>query len=210
MEKHYLLAPSLLSADFTNLKDSFSFMEANGVDLIHLDVMDGHFVPNLTFGPFIVKQLRTLTHLPFDVHLMVSNPESLIEPFIDAGANWLTFHYEAAVHSHRLISLIKELNCKAGISIVPSTPVAAIKEILPFVDLVLIMSVNPGFGGQKMIPECLNKIVELKKIKRENDFSYIVSIDGGVNSQTIDSVVQSGADVIVSGSAFFTGELSVK
>lgn len=210
MEKHYLLAPSLLSADFTNLKDSFSFMESNGADLIHLDIMDGHFVPNLTFGPFIVKQLRPLTQLPFDVHLMVSNPVTLIEPFIEAGANWLTFHHEAVVHSHRLISLIKELNCKAGISIVPSTPVAAIREILPFVDLVLIMSVNPGFGGQKMIPECLNKIVELKKIKRENDFSFIVSIDGGINSQTIDSVVQSGADVIVSGSAFFTGELTVK
>ena len=138
---------------------------------------------------------------------MVSNPEALISDFVAAGADYITFHIEASVHAHRLVSVIHEAGKKAGISIVPSTPVSAIRELLPIVDLVLVMTVNPGFGGQELIPSCLEKVRELKKIQRENDFSYIVSVDGGVNSGTIRQVLDAGTDVIVSGSAFFSGEL---
>lgn len=207
MKKPFLLAPSLLSADFSNLEASIRTIELKGGDFIHIDVMDGHFVPNLTIGPPVVKALRAKTTLPFDVHLMVTNPEALIDAFIDAGADWITFHAEAAVHAHRLVSVIHDAGKKAGISIVPSTPVSSILEILPFVDLVLIMTVNPGFGGQEMILSCLEKVRELKKIKHERDFSYIVSVDGGVNAKTLPLVIDAGTDLVVSGSAFFMGEL---
>lgn len=207
MKKTFLLAPSILSADFTDLKSSISYIEDNKGDWIHIDVMDGHFVPNLTFGPPVIAALRKCTKLPFDVHLMVSNPGDMIQPFVDAGCEWITFHYEAAIHAHKYISQIHEAGCKAGISIVPSTPISALSEILPYVDLVLIMSVNPGFGGQKMIPRCIDKVAELKKIRMERGFSYIVSIDGGVNSKTIVPVLDAGADVVVTGSAFFSGEI---
>jgi len=207
MKKPFLLAPSLLSADFSNLEASIRTIELKGGDFIHIDVMDGHFVPNLTIGPPVVKALRAKTTLPFDVHLMVTNPEALIDAFIDAGADWITFHAEAAVHAHRLVSVIHDAGKKAGISIVPSTPVSSILELLPFVDLVLIMTVNPGFGGQEMILSCLEKVRELKKIKHERDFSYIVSVDGGVNAKTLPLVIDAGTDLVVSGSAFFMGEL---
>lgn len=208
MKKPYLLAPSLLSADFSDLGGAIAHIEKSGGDMIHIDVMDGHFVPNLTFGALVVKSLRKRTHLPFDVHLMVSNPSVLIEDFIDAGADYICFHIEAEVHSHRLLQRIREAGCKAGISLVPSTPISALREVLPFVDLVLVMTVDPGFGGQEMIPACLEKVALLKKIRQENDFSYIVSVDGGVNCHTLPLVIASGADVIVSGSAFFTGKLN--
>jgi len=208
MKKPFLLAPSILSADFSDLGASVRLIEQKGGDWIHIDVMDGHFVPNLSFGALVVRAIRPISALPFDVHLMVTNPESLIADFVAAGADYITFHIEAAVHAHRLISLIHEAGIKAGISIVPSTPVAALKEILPVVDLVLVMSVNPGFGGQVLIPSGLEKVRELKKIQQESGFSYIVSVDGGVNARTLEAVVDAGADVIVSGSAFFSGELA--
>jgi len=207
MNKPYLLAPSLLSADFSALGDAVKHIAENGGDWIHVDVMDGHFVPNLTLGAPVVGALRPLTALPFDVHLMVDNPQDHIEPFRLAGADWLTFHVEAVVHAHRLIGSIRDAGMRPGISLVPSTPVSMLRELLPLVDQVLVMSVNPGFGGQRMIFSSLDKIRLLKKIKQESGFSYIVSIDGGVNDETLPDVVAAGADVVVSGSAFFSGTL---
>jgi len=207
MNKEYLLAPSLLSADFSNLGSSLDLIQQRGGDMVHIDVMDGHFVPNLTIGPPVIKALRSRSSLPFDVHLMVTNPAEQASMFLDAGADWLTFHIEAEVHAHRLLSYIRERGKKAGISLVPSTPVSALMEVLPFVDLVLVMTVNPGFGGQKMIESCLEKVRLLKKIKQEQHLSYIVSVDGGVNAVTLPSVVSAGTDLVVSGSAFFSGEM---
>jgi ribulose-phosphate 3-epimerase len=207
MNRPYLLAPSILSADFANLESSLDFIAEHNADWVHVDVMDGHFVPNLTLGAPVVKALRKVSRLPFDVHLMVSNPETHIDDFVAAGADYITFHIEACVHAHRLAARIREAGKKAGISIVPSTPVSTIREMLPYVDLVLVMTVNPGFGGQSLIPTCLDKVRELKKLKQECDFSYIVSVDGGVNSGTMPVILEAGVDVVVSGSAFFSGDL---
>jgi ribulose-phosphate 3-epimerase len=207
MNKSYLLAPSILSADFSNLTASISEISEKGGDWVHIDVMDGHFVPNLTFGAPIVKAIRSKTDLPFDVHLMVSDPQDLIQDFVTAGANSITFHIEACIHADRLVRQIHDCGLKAGISIVPSTPISSISELLPLVDIVLVMTVNPGFGGQEMIPSCLNKVRELKKMKQNSSFSYIVSVDGGVNGTTLSQVLDAGTDVVVSGSAFFRGEL---
>ncbi|MBE6347907.1 MAG: ribulose-phosphate 3-epimerase [Spirochaetaceae bacterium] len=202
-----VLAPSLLSADFANLAQDIKKIEDSGASFVHIDVMDGIFVPQISFGQPVVSSIRKCTKLPFDVHLMIEHPENQIDTFIASGADYITFHYEASVHHHRIIQKIKESGIKAGISIVPSTSVETIKEILPYVDLVLVMTVNPGYGGQKLIPECLKKINQLKKIRQENDFGYIISVDGGVNNKTLSSVIESGAEVIVSGSSFFSGDL---
>jgi len=197
----------LLSADLTQLKNAVDLIETQGGSWVHIDVMDGAFVPNISYGQPVVESLRKVTKLPFDVHLMINNPENHIETFAQAGADYITFHYENVIHHHRLIQQIKEQGKKAGISIVPSTPVDALKEILPFVDLVLVMTVNPGFGGQTLIPECLNKIEQLVTLRTEKSYSYQISVDGGINSKTLPMAVAAGADVVVSGSSFFSGQL---
>lgn len=203
-----MLAPSLLAADFSNLGEAIKKIEEVADSFVHIDVMDGSFVPQISFGQPIIKALRPLTKRPFDVHLMIDNPHLQFKSFVEAGADYLTFHYENSIHHHRSIQEIRSLGAKPGISIVPSTPIAVLEEILPFVDLVLIMSVNPGFGGQKLIPECLNKVKNLKKARQKGNYSYIISIDGGINSDTLPPALEAGADLIVSGSSFFSGELS--
>lgn len=203
------LAPSLLSADFSNLEKAIKQIEENKGTVVHIDVMDGQFVPEITYGQPVVRSIRKLTKLPFDVHLMVERPENQIEPFAKAGADWITFHYEATPHSHRLIQKIHELGKKAGIAICPGTPVSAIQELLPDVDLVLVMTVNPGWGGQVLIPSCVKKVELLKKLREENKYNYMISVDGGVNKDTLSKVVEAGTDVVVSGSSFFKNELDV-
>lgn len=200
------IAPSILSADFSEAAAGIKVIENAGCRIIHLDVMDGHFVPNLTFGPKMIKDISTRTNLILDAHLMVNNPESMIPWFIEAGAQWITFHYEAAIHHHRIIQMIKEKGCKAGISIVPSTPVSAISELLPFLDLILVMTVNPGYGGQSYIPESIDKIRQLNAIRKQNGFDYQISVDGGVNRKTAPEFLAAGPDIMVSGSAFFNSE----
>lgn len=203
-----VLAPSLLSADFSDLKGAFNQIEKNNGSVIHIDVMDGQFVPQITYGQPVVSSIRKLTKLPFDVHLMVENPENQIDSFIQAGADWVTFHFEATNHPHRLIQMIHEKGKKAGIAINPGTPIFLLTEIIKSADIVLCMTVNPGWGAQSIIPSCVEKVRELKKIREQNNLNYLISVDGGINEKTIQSVIDAGADVIVSGSAFFGGKLT--
>lgn len=197
------IAPSILSADFAKLGSEIIEIEKGGADYVHVDVMDGHFVPNITIGPLIVEAIKPITKLPLDVHLMIENPDLYIKDFADAGADIITVHQEACVHLHRTIQLIKSHHVKAGVVINPATPVSMIKEVLSNVELVLVMSVNPGFGGQSFIKETLSKIRELDKIRRENDYHFELQVDGGVNVDTAKLCVDAGADVLVAGSAVF-------
>lgn len=201
------LAPSLLSADFSNLASAIKQIEDNNGSIVHIDVMDGQFVPEITYGQPVIRSIRKLTKLPFDVHLMVEHPENQLKAFADAGADWITFHYEATAHSHRLIQAIHEMGKKAGVAICPGTPVSALQEILEYADIILVMTVNPGWGGQVIIPSCVKKVELLKKIRSENNYSYKISVDGGVNKSTLSSVVDAGTDIVVSGSSFFKNEL---
>ena len=197
------LSPSLLSADFTDLKSEIEVLDKNGVKYLHLDVMDGMFVPNISFGPMIIKQLRPLTNMVFDVHLMIEDPDRYVQNFKDAGAEILTVHYEACKHLHRTISYIKSLGMKAGVSLNPATNIEVLDYVLEDLDLVLIMSVNPGFGGQSFIPSAIDKIKNLKAKIRERNLNVIVEVDGGVKSTNVKDVIEAGADLLVSGSDVF-------
>ncbi|TWH49091.1 ribulose-phosphate 3-epimerase [Sporomusa sp. KB1] len=197
------VAPSILSADFSQLANEIIKIEEAGADWVHIDVMDGHFVPNLTFGPPVVAAIRKVTKLPFDVHLMVTNPQDLIEPFIKAGADIITVHAETAPHLHRLLQTIKEHGKKAGVSLNPSTPLTVVEEVLDDLDMILIMSVNPGFGGQKFIPGAIDKIARLRAKIEQRKLTIAIEVDGGINASTARQVIAAGATILVAGSAVY-------
>ena len=197
------IAPSILSANFIKLGEEIKAAEEAGVDMLHIDIMDGHFVPNITIGPFIVESIRQVTSLPLDVHLMIEEPDTYLRDFIKAGADYVTVHLEASVHLHRTVQLIKETGVKAGVSLNPATPVWSLEHILPDIHLVLLMSVNPGFGGQKFIPQALDKIRILRKFIDEKGLTTLIEVDGGINVDNAKDVASAGADILVMGSAFF-------
>ncbi|HWZ84511.1 MAG TPA: ribulose-phosphate 3-epimerase [Terriglobales bacterium] len=197
------LAPSILSADFAHLADQVERASAGGASVIHVDVMDGHFVPNMTLGPPVVKSLRKATRLPLDCHLMIENPDDYIALFAEAGANWISVHQEACRHLNRTLHLIKNHDCLAGVVINPATPVDTLSEVLGIVDYVLVMSVNPGFGGQQFIPGSLAKMKKLTDIRAARGYSYRIEVDGGVAMETVAEVVRAGAEILVAGSAVF-------
>ena len=198
-----IIAPSILSADFTNLSQQIRLTEMGGADWIHCDVMDGHFVPNITIGPIIIKAVKKITKLPIDVHLMIENPDKYLEAFANAGANYISVHAEEAVHLNRTINRIKELGCKAGVVVNPATPINSILDIAEYIDLLLIMTVNPGFGGQKFIPNSIKRIEEAVKLRDKLNANYLIEIDGGVNTETVIAAKKAGVDVFVAGSAIF-------
>jgi len=197
------LAPSILAADLLDLKEEVQLVEKNGADFIHVDVMDGHYVPNIAFGPEIVKALSRVTNLPLDVHLMMVEPHKHIENFAKAGSSIITVHQEVCDHLDRVIRHIKEKGCRAGVSINPATPVDSLYHILSLVDLVLIMTVNPGFGGQDFIPYSYDKIEKLAQIKSEKSYNFLIEADGGIHLGNVASILKAGADVIVTGSGIF-------
>jgi ribulose-phosphate 3-epimerase len=197
------IAPSILSANFLKLGEEIRAAEEAGADILHIDIMDGHFVPNITIGPFIVEAIRTTTSLPLDVHLMIEEPDKYLEDFIKAGADYLTVHYEASVHLHRTVYFIKENGIKAGVSLNPATPVWSLDHILPDIDMALIMSVNPGFGGQGFIQMSIDKIKTLKRLISEKGLHTLIEVDGGVKIDNAPDIVSAGADILVMGSAFF-------
>ncbi len=201
--KKIQISPSILSADFSQLGNEIKRLEEGGADLIHVDVMDGHFVPNLTIGPPVIKNLRKYTNLPFDVHLMISPVHEYIENYAEAGADIITIHPEATKNLKDSINLIKKFGKRVGISLNPKTEIETLIEEIENIDLVLVMSVNPGFGGQKFMPEVLDKIKKLKKIKDENDYKFNIEVDGGINFSNSKIVLEAGADILVSGTTVF-------
>jgi ribulose-phosphate 3-epimerase len=204
MERKIRVAPSILSADFSRLGEEIRAVEAAGADLIHVDVMDGHFVPNITIGPLVVQAARKVTKLPLDVHLMIENPELYIADFAKAGADYITVHVEAATHLHRLIQNIREhKGVKAGVSLNPASPLETLDYILGDIDMVLIMSVNPGFGGQAYIPSATDKIRRLRKMIDDRRLNVVIEVDGGVKTDNAAEVAAAGADILVAGSAVF-------
>lgn len=200
------IAPSILSADFSCLADEIKRVEKAGADLIHIDVMDGHFVPNLTFGPPVVAAIRKVTKLPFDVHLMISNPEEFITSFAEAGADILTVHAETTHHLHKVLQEIHGLGMKAGVSLNPATSLTVIDEVLADIDMILIMTVNPGFGGQTFIPSSLHKIKHLRALLHERQLCTDIEVDGGITTQNAAEVVKTGANVLVAGSAIYSAQ----
>ena len=197
------LAPSILSADFARLADQMQVAAEGGAAVIHVDVMDGHFVPNITLGPPVVKSLRKATRLPLDCHLMIENADEYIPAFADAGADWISVHLEADRHLDRTLHLIRDHNCLAGVVINPATPVDALSEVLDIVDYVLVMSVNPGFGAQRFLPGSVHKLRRLKELRAERGLQYRIEIDGGISLETIAEVVRAGAEILVAGNAVF-------
>jgi len=198
------LAPSILSADFARLGEQVSRAAEGGGTIIHVDVMDGHFVPNITLGPQLVRSLRKATKLPLDCHLMIENPDLYIPAFADAGADWISVHYEACRHLDRTLNLIKSHDCDAGVVINPATPVELLSEVLDIVDYVLVMSVNPGFGAQPFIPNSLHKLSKLRSLREQRNLSYRIEVDGGIAADTVGKVVQAGAEILVAGNAVFS------
>lgn len=201
-----LIAPSILSADFARLGEEIKAVEAAGADWIHIDVMDGHFVPNLTYGPIIVEAAKRVTSLPLDVHLMIEKPDLLIPDFVKAGADWISVHAEACVHLNRSIQLIKSFGVRAGAALNPATPLSALEWILDDLDYVLLMTVNPGFGGQAFIPNSIEKISALHQMITRRGLKTLIQVDGGINGDTIARVAQAGTDSFVAGSAIFGTE----
>jgi ribulose-phosphate 3-epimerase len=198
-----ILAPSILSADFTNLAQQIKLVEIGGADWIHCDIMDGQFVPNITFGPIIVKAARRATKLPLDVHLMIKYPEKYIEDFVSAGANHILVHYEEVIHLNRTINYIKELGADAGVVINPSTPVHVVRDIAEYIDQLLIMTVNPGYGGQKFISNSIRRIKEAVELRNSIGGKFLIQIDGGVNPSTAKQAFEAGAEIFVTGSSIF-------
>jgi ribulose-phosphate 3-epimerase len=203
--KRILVAPSILSADFARLGEEIEAITEAGADMIHIDVMDGCFVPNITIGPDVIESIRKYTSLPFDVHLMVNSPEKFISQFVDAGADYITVHFEAEKHIDRLLNKIKSLGVKAGISLLPSTSSSVLEYIIDYLDLILVMTVNPGFGGQRFIPSQINKIRDIRSLLDRNLKRAILSVDGGVNDTNIKEILDAGADMLVAGSFIFSG-----
>ena len=197
------LAPSILSADFAHLADAVHAVVEGGATVLHVDVMDGHFVPNITIGPPVVASLRKVTNLPFDVHFMIENPDQYIPAFVDAGADWISVHQEACVHLHRTLELIRHHNVNAGVVINPATPVRMLENVLDMVDHVLVMSVNPGFGGQKFIPVALEKTKRLVAMRAERRLDFRIEMDGGIAQDTVTEAVRAGVEILVAGNAVF-------
>ncbi len=201
-----VLAPSILAADLSNLNQQIRLVEMGGADWIHCDIMDGHFVPNISFGPIVVEAAKKSTKLPLDVHLMIEKPDNYLEDFIKAGASIISVHFEEVIHLNRTVNRIKELGAKAGVVINPSTPVSFIKDIAPYIDLVLIMSVNPGFGGQSFIPNSLSRISEAVNLRNELKANFIIEVDGGIDLNNAADILKAGCDAFVIGSSIFKTE----
>ncbi len=204
------LYTSILSADFSSLESEIKLVESAGVNGIHCDIMDGHFVPNISYGAMVVSAINRITDLPLDVHLMIDNCDLFIKDFVDAGADYISVHIENNIHLHRTVSLIKSYNIKAGVAINPSTPIIHLIEILPFVDFVLIMSVNPGFGGQKFISTTLEKIKCIRKLIKQNKYNCHIEVDGGIDASNIKTVRKAGADMFVAGASIYRAENKIK
>ena len=198
-----MIAPSILAADFSNLAREIASVEQGGADLLHLDIMDGHFVPNITIGPPVVSSIRKITALPLDAHLMIEEPMRYLDMMIEAGVNWISVHVETDAHLCRTIEYLQSRGIRAGVALNPATPVGALEEVMPEIDFILVMSVNPGFGGQRFIPSMLNKIRKLRETISSNNYHARIEVDGGIDTGNLDAILSAGADTIVAGSSIF-------